>query len=230
MPEIVMRIWRITQRALAIFSLFTLLFFIIFFILGWWKVNGDFAPCDSDDCVTIYIHSNDVHTDIVVPVNHSVKDWREFIDPSLTKAGNADFQWVAFGWGDKGFYLDTPEWSDLKVSTALVAMFYLGTSAMHVTFHPTMEAGELCKMVTISPTAYQQLIDYIHLGFVTNGDNQPQLIPNAAYGSNDLFFEGQGAYSLVYTCNSWANGCLKAGGLPACAWALLDKDILAKYK
>ena len=51
-----------------------------------------------------------------------------------TKSKDSTAEYLAFGWGDKGFYLDTPEWSDLKASTAFKAAFALGNSAMHTTF------------------------------------------------------------------------------------------------
>jgi hypothetical protein len=53
--------------------------------------------------------------------------------------------YLAFGWGDKGFYLNTPEWADLKVSTALNAAFGLSSSAIHSTFYKKLRENETCK-------------------------------------------------------------------------------------
>ncbi len=223
------RLLRIFLKILIGLIAFVVLYLGFAWAMGSLTSNSDFKPC-SGNCYTVYILSNGVHTDIVVPVTSDVMDWKDFADPKLTKSADSTFNWVGFGWGDKGFYLDTPEWSDLKVSTALTAMFYLGTSAMHVTFHHELKESELCKKVSISKQEYEKMIIFIKEGFKITSDANFQLIPNASYGQRDLFFEGSGAYSLFYTCNTWANGCLKAGGLKACVWTPYDKSILSKYE
>jgi uncharacterized protein (TIGR02117 family) len=223
------RLLRIFLKILIGLIAFVVLYLGFAWAMGSLTSNSDFKSC-SGNCYTVYILSNGVHTDIVVPVTSDVMDWKDFADPKLTKSGDSTYTWVGFGWGDKGFYLDTPEWSDLKVSTALTAMFYLGTSAMHVTFHHELKESELCKKVSISKQQYEEMILYIKDGFMKSSDENFQLIPNASYGQRDLFFEGSGAYSLFYTCNTWANGCLKAGGLKACVWTPYDKSILSKYQ
>ena len=86
------------------------------------------------DQVEVYIKTNGVHTDIVIPVVTDQIDWSTYIPFSDTKS-KKQYKYLAVGWGDKGFYLDTPEWKDLKFSTAFKAAFWLGESAMHTTFY-----------------------------------------------------------------------------------------------
>lgn len=68
---------------------------------------------------------------------------------SQTKGKNTDFNYIAFGWGDKGFYLDTPTWADLKFSTAFKAAFWMGQSAMHTTYYREVKEGEDCKRLCL---------------------------------------------------------------------------------
>ena len=42
--------------------------------------------------------------------------------------------YVAFGWGDRAFYLETPQWRDMKVATAFKAVAGLGDTVIHATF------------------------------------------------------------------------------------------------
>lgn len=49
--------------------------------------------------VEIYLISNEIHTDIVVPVKNQVYDWSEFIDPK--DFGETPSEWMEFGWGIK---------------------------------------------------------------------------------------------------------------------------------
>lgn len=224
--------YKTVLRILLKFIIGLVSFVVLYLFFAWlaalWTSNSDFTSCQ-DDCYTVYIHSNGVHTDIVVPVVTPTFDWSALIHSEETKAGYKFYNYIAFGWGDKGFYLDTPEWSDLKVSTALTAMFYLGTSAMHVTFHNDLKESELCKKVSISVDNYEKMVFYILNSFEKSSANEFQLIKGASYGDRDLFYEGKGSYSLFYTCNTWANGCLKASGMKACLWTPYDKSILSKY-
>lgn len=207
--------------------IFLVVYVIIAFTAAHIPVNS--SPEKSDD-VTIYINTNGVHTDIMVPVKNQIKDWTTAIRYDQTKAKDSLMTYIAFGWGDKGFYLDTPEWSDLKASTAAKAAFYLGTSAMHTKFYNTVKEDAECVKVTISKKDYQDMVKYIEDSFRLDDKNNVQWIPNQSYGQYDAFYEGKGKYSLFYTCNTWANNCLKAGHQKATLWTVYDKGIFYHYQ
>lgn len=83
--------------------------------------------------ITIYLLSNGMYTDLVLPTQNDFIDWTTKVSPDDTK-GKKRGDWLAFGWGDKGFYLNTPTWADLKFSTAVKAAFWMSDSAMHTTY------------------------------------------------------------------------------------------------
>src|SRR6202000_2031764 len=64
-------------------------------------------PLKSKD-VTIYIATNGDHTDIIVPVKNAIKDWSSEISYQNTINKDTTCKYVSVGWGDKGFYLNTP--------------------------------------------------------------------------------------------------------------------------
>ena len=88
---------------------------------------------DDPKVVELYILTNGVHTDLVVPVKSKYINWSSKLPFENTKGQKTDFDYISFGWGDKGFYLDTPTWAELKFSTAFKAAFWLSDSAMHCT-------------------------------------------------------------------------------------------------
>ena len=134
------------------------------------------------------------------------------------------------GWGDKGFYLNTPTWADLKFSTAFKAATALSTSAMHTTYYQTMEENDECVKIEISKQQYTTLIQYIKSSLQKDPENNFIHIPtNAVYGTTDAFYEANGKYSLFKTCNSWTNSALKISGQKACVWTGLDSPIFEKY-
>lgn len=180
--------------------------------------------------VPIYLYTNGVHTDLVVPIKNPQKDWSKELLFKNTRSKRTDFKYVGIGWGDKGFYLDTPTWADLKFSTAFKAAFWLSESAMHCTFYDDMKAGDDCKQIMLTPQQYSRLISYIDAKFDRDANAMPILIPTkAVYGNNDAFYEAKGKYSFLDTCNTWANNGLKAAGQKAALWTATDVGIFRHY-
>lgn len=181
--------------------------------------------------IPIYIYTNGVHTDIVMPVKNDLHDWSAKIPFNNTKSKATDYQYVGIGWGDKGFYLDTPTWADLKFSTAFKAAFWLSESAMHCTYYKTMKEGEDCKMIMISKNQYKDLVKFVDEKFDKDASGNYVLVPtNAVYGNTDAFYDAKGKYSFLDTCNTWANNALKAAGQKAAWWTPSDYGIFLHYK
>lgn len=181
--------------------------------------------------IPIYIYTNGVHTDIVMPVKNDLQDWSRKIPFANTKSKRTDYQYIGIGWGDKGFYLDTPTWADLKFSTAIKAAFWLSDSAMHCTYYNTMKEGDDCKMIMISRSQYENLVKYVEDKFDRDQNGNFMLIPtNAVYSDNDAFYDAKGTYSFLYTCNTWSNNALKAAGQKAALWTPSDFGIFQHYK
>jgi uncharacterized protein (TIGR02117 family) len=111
--------------------------------------------------ITAYILTNGVHTDIVMSIKSKEIDWSKKIKFGNTRSGSSDYNYVSIGWGDKGFYLDTPTWAELKFSTAVKAAFWLGESAMHCTFYKSIQESKDCKKIELSREQYVKLIDFV---------------------------------------------------------------------
>jgi len=218
---------KITGRVLLGIVAFIIIYFIGVFGLSRIMVNSE--PEEGGD-VAIYINSNGVHTDIVVPIKNNVKDWTKDILYTQTTSKDSIAKYIAFGWGDKGFYLDTPQWSDLKASTAFKAAFYLGTSAMHTRFYKDMKEDDECVKIIITQKNYQDLVAYITDSFQYDNGKKVLWIQNHSYGRYDAFYEAKGKYSLFYTCNTWANCALKAAHQKAALWTPYDKGIFLHYR
>jgi len=206
-------------------SIVLYLFFAI--LLSVIPVNTTTKNC-SDACVEIYILSNGVHTDIVVPLKTTIHDYSTQLNPKLVKE-HKNYNFASIGWGDKGFYLNTPTWAELKFSTAFNALFYLSDSAMHVSYYEKLTENELCKKISIPAESYKKIIETINQSFTADDNGNFIPIAHAHYGSNDVFYEAESRYSLFKTCNTWTNNVLKAGNLKACLWTPFDKGIFYHY-
>lgn len=182
--------------------------------------------------ITIFVRTNGTHTDIVMPravkqANSIVSfDWNNLVPDTLFNGVDSSYRFVAVGWGDKGFYLNTPEWKDLKVSTALKAVFGLGGTAMHVTYYKDMQAADAStRALQLSAADYQVLVSEITQSFALS-DGVPTLIPHPAYGSHDNYFEARGRYSLFKTCNVWTGNTLRKANIRMGIWTPLQSGVM----
>lgn len=223
-----MKIIKKLLKYLAIFILSLLTYLLIVTLLSFVSVNEDFAENQQE--IPIYILTNGVHTDVVLPIKNEHYDWSNQLKFEHTKSKDTTYQYVAFGWGDKGFYLETPTWADLKASTALKAATGLSSSAMHVTFYKHLKENKSCKKIQISLENYQNLIAFINESFQTKSRDFLKIETDAVYGKHDVFYEAKGSYSLFYTCNSWANQALKAANQKAALWTISDSGIFRHYE
>lgn len=177
----------------------------------------------------IFIQSNGVHTDIVMPVQNDITNWLSFVDPAHTKAGNVDFAFVAFGWGDLEFYKSTPEWVDLKPGIAFKALFLDSPAAMHVKFKHYIQEDETTISIKLSRKQYEALAGYIKESFSLDKTGSPMHVPNLHYDLNDTFYHAEGSLTLLKTCNTWTNSGLKNAGLRASLWTPFVEGIFYSY-
>ncbi|HOS16186.1 MAG TPA: TIGR02117 family protein [Bacteroidales bacterium] len=207
---------------------FVVLYFVFAIVLSVIPVNKN--PENAKE-IPVYILTNGAHTDIVVPVKTDIIDWSEQIKYENTLANDTSCRLLALGWGDKGFYLDTPTWADLKFSTAFKAVFGINTAAIHATYYRELRENDSCKKIEISKEQYKDLVAYIQKGFLTTVDGDYiNIVTDANYGMNDAFYEGKGRFNMFRTCNAWTNRSLKACGQRACVWTPFDKGIFYHYK
>ncbi|QDT70427.1 hypothetical protein MalM25_33750 [Planctomycetes bacterium MalM25] len=187
----------------------------LFVLVGMWPVNRGFRSDPKG--VAIYVASSPVHTDLVLPIRRGDWDWSERF-PADTFPESIDWAThYAIGWGDRGFYLDTPTWNDLKASTAVKALCMPSGTVIHVQATIDPEGSEGYTRIDLPEEAYRHLCDAIADGL--SADAEP--IAGESYGDYDNFYPAKGSYSALYTCNSWAGDKLKHAGVCVPMWTPL---------
>jgi uncharacterized protein (TIGR02117 family) len=190
--------------------------------------NRDWQPLAPGEGVTIWLTTNGVHAALVLPRNAARVDWSRYFLPSDTRmpAASARYDMIEVGWGDREFYLNTPEWRDLRASTALLALSGRGSTVLHVQFMaaPSMASDDALP-ITISVAAYQRVAAYV-LGTVKlDGNGQSTNVPGHHYNDYDAFYEAHGHYSAFLTCNQWTRNALDAAGVRVPMWAPFDRAL-----
>ncbi len=209
--------------------IFLILWICAVFLLPQIKVNKNFTTCNNDDCITVYIRSNGMHSDFVFPVKTKERDWLAWFPREIYEGVDSTYNFVSIGWGDKGFYLDTPTWADLKVSTALKATIGVSGSAMHIIYfqNPPVNDGEKGRLLKISSKQYQKILHYIDNSFLLDDNGKIILIKHPDFDINDNYYEAKGSYSLFKTCNVWTGKCLKQAGIQIGIWTPTAASVMS---
>lgn len=175
-------------------------------------VNAAWRPAESG--VRIYVVDNGIHTDLVFPVAATGADWwadlvrpEHFADPGATAATH-----VAFGWGDRDFYLNTPTWWDVNPLRIGKAATGVGATVMHVERVAEPRPGPDVRSIMLRPEEYARLAAFVRASFGA------ARAPVRGYGNADAFYEGLGRYSLFNTCNNWTGAALRSAGVRMGAW------------
>lgn len=212
--------WVILQIITTFVSIFALYLIIVMIGMAVPSSGGN----QTKD-IEIFVQSNGVHTDICMPTESPYCDWSDFIpieDYPLNKA----HLYIAIGWGDKGFFLDTPTWDDLTAKTALTAAFLPSPCAMHVEYKGELPIPkEMCKSEWISKENYLALVKYIQASFELKA-GKVQFISGTSYWGTDHFYEAKGDYHMMNTCNSWTNGAIKSAKLKTASFAVFPSTIM----
>lgn len=209
---------------------FVALFFAAEFLLSRIPAHRGLPSIDSPETIHMYVLSNGVHTDLVFPVKSATMDWHTVFPYEHTIGGDSSKGLIAIGWGDREFYLNTPEWEDLSLRTALRAGLGIGGTVLHVTYYRELIEDEQCYRISIGQEQYRQLVDYVRKSLDTDQEGNAIYVETTAqYGPNDAFYEALGSYSLFYSCNTWTNSGLKSAKLPSAIWTVFDKGILRQY-
>jgi uncharacterized protein (TIGR02117 family) len=197
-------------------------------VLGSIPVNRSFAQTEKG--IEILVIDNGIHTDLVLPANSRTIDWRKYLHLKDYAGADSNFTHFAFGWGNRKFYMETPEWKDLNLEVAFTAAFGIGKSAMHVYYLQTPpKPGIRSIAIKLSEAQYQKLTDYILRSFKQE-NGQFELIKGKGYGRTDNFYEANGHFSLLKTCNGWVNGALKAADIKTVGWAPVPHFMMRKLR
>ena len=172
------------------------------------------APAAGADAVTLFVESSAVHTAIIVPKQAAGVDWRDWAPgQDLRDPRYAGFPFLAIGWGEAGFFRETPHWRDVKPGTILHAALGSDRTLIHVDHLPLPRAnGGDIRMIRLSPQAYRKLVAFIQASWRRGGRHDP------GYDVYDAFYEANGRYSATHTCNSWTGNALAAAGVRMGWW------------
>lgn len=189
---------------------------------GAWPSNAGWRPPPPDrpGAVTIWVESNPIHTGLVMPKVAAGVDWRPFAPAAdLADPRYAAFDHVAIGWGEKGFYLGTPTWREVRPARVFGALIGSEATLMHVEHMGRPAAGDDERPVVLTPAQYRRLAAFVTASFRPGGRRY------RGYGPNDAFYDARGHYDAIRTCNSWTGDALRYAGVRVGRWTPLPATV-----
>jgi uncharacterized protein (TIGR02117 family) len=219
-----MRRWPV-RTALALLAIPSA-YLLLALVLGVLPVNREFQPTPpASGGISIYLRTNGVHADLVLPAA-GLHDWHAEFPPrnviGTARLANPRVQrWIAFGWGDREFYVHTRTWRDLRPGTAAAALLGLGTGAMHVEYLAEPLRYRALR-IDVSASQYRALVATVQAGFRRDPGGAPKRIDTPGYFDTDGFYEGTGRYTLWLTSNEWVRRALAGAGIRTSIWAPFD--------
>ena len=206
------------------------IFALLYFLSAWMMASLPLNEEQPKGEITLFLVSNGVHTDVVMPLKNDIFDWSDVVNPKDTLTTDPQITHIGLGWGERNFYLYTPEWKDLTFSNALSALSGLNRTLIHVTYYPfePRENSYVVKFL-VTPEQYRNLTKSLLAGFQQK-NGQTILLKGVHHQSNDAFYEAKGRYHLFNTCNTWLNDKLVESGLKGVYWTPFSSPLLEQYR
>jgi uncharacterized protein (TIGR02117 family) len=179
--------------------------------------------------VTIFVRTNGVHTWIMVPTTAAGVDWRPLAPAEHLREPSRAGAYLAIGYGNRDFYLNTPSWSDLSLPTAFAAAFGQGPGLVHVEHEPVPRADADHRPVVLSEEQYRRLAVHIRASFDLDAEGRAKPLLGRGYGPADMFYEARGSYNAHRTCNEWTGEALRAAGVRMGLWTPFSQSVMLRF-
>jgi uncharacterized protein (TIGR02117 family) len=143
-------IWRAVAALLGI----VLLYVLAAVIGGLIPRNADWR--EPDEGVELFVRTNGVHADLVLPAQAEGIDWHNLFPPEHIRAPGRAQGWIGIGWGQREFYLETERWADLTVRTAARALTG-GDPLFHIAHLSRPEPSSRHRPLRVTPDSYLRM-------------------------------------------------------------------------
>ena len=165
---------------------------------------------DTDHPFPVYLVSNGVHANLVLPASSPAMDW------SAILGTNSPYLYI--GWGSRTFYQDVPTWGNLTLGKAFRA---IGLDDSVIAVMPAYAPPEQQNVRTIylSTQQLKHLNEDIYAQFLSFDVITPP-------GTYPLLYPAHGHYHPFLTCNEWIRQRISPLGISMPLWSPFDRPLL----
>jgi uncharacterized protein (TIGR02117 family) len=175
--------------------------------------------------IEIFVETNGVHTGLIVPKLAAGVDWQDLARPGdIADPRFAARTHLAIGWGERAFYLGTPTWADIRLSTTLHAAIGSDDTLVHIEHVSRPLPSREQRAIILRPDEYRRLAKFIRASL--DGAHPAH---RHGYGRHDAFYAGRGRYDAVRTCNAWTGAALRHAGVRIGWWTPFPVTVMGWF-
>lgn len=168
----------------------------------------------------LFVVSHGWHTGLIL----AASDLNQSIPELKDRFGDAPYYEI--GWGDKGFY----QAQEITTQLTLQAMFWSQGAIMHIVAVPDSPGRYFGQSEVVSTcltnAQISSLATFISNSFAHDPQGHIVRLKKGIYG-NSQFYDGEGRYDLLNTCNKWtAKGLQSAGADLSPSLSLTSESVM----
>jgi uncharacterized protein (TIGR02117 family) len=190
-----------------------------------WVYSSRYS-CDLKICVS----NTGIHSNIIIETKNNTYDWHNYLSVDTVGVDAAkDYKYLSFGWGDRAFYMSTPNLANLRFSTTFKALFLPTPSVMYVKGYQLIPDYLEVKCIKVNSNDYLHLMNFIRDSFQIDAKGNKNRLGNG-HTDNAGFYAAKGSYSILKNCNSWTAEGLRKADINTPLWDGLPAAILFHLK
>lgn len=175
------------------------------------------------DGVPVFVETNGVHVSLIVPMAAAGEDLSDLIRPEDLADRNLYGTHAMIGWGHGAVYRNAQTWGDVRSGDIASAIFGSDYTTLHIYHLIDPQPNSIRKRFNVSEAQYRHMVRDIRTTFKMRG-GRSKAYP--AYGPDNLFYDSNGRYSAIMTCNEWTAGILRRAGVRVGIWTPVPGGVM----
>lgn len=182
-------------------------------------IPGRIAPAlPAGPPVTVWLVRGPIHYDLLLPLTPEVRERFAFAALGGVAVDAPGAAWLLVGWGARDFYRSAGSYADVQAGPVLRAVTGDRAVLRLQAFGEIDPAAAGLGRIDLAPQGLARLIDRIAADLTRDAAGQPILSQAPGLADTDAFWEAEGHFWALNTCNVWAGEVLRAAGVRLGAW------------
>lgn len=190
---------------------------------------GSLIPANNNwrepaDGVQLFVETNGVHVSLIVPMTAAGEDLSDLIRPDQLANRDLYGTHAMIGWGQGAVYRNAQTWGDVRSGDIAGAVVGSDDTTLHIyhVINPQPMRGR--KAFRVTEAQYRKIIASIRATFRLDKNGRSTALP--AYGPDNLFYDSNGHYSALNTCNEWTAAVLRNAGVRVGIWTPMPGGVM----
>jgi uncharacterized protein (TIGR02117 family) len=174
--------------------------------------------------IPIFVETNGVHVSLILPMAAAGEDLSDFIRPEHLTDRDLYGTHAMIGWGHGRVYRNAQYWRDVRSGDIASAIFGSNYTTLHIYHLIDPQPAGHRKRFYVSEAQYKHIVADVRGTFRLAKDGNSKAYP--AYGPNNLFYDSNGRYTAINTCNEWTASILRRAGVRIGIWTPMAGGVM----